>query len=79
MKLRVRAFGVSRDILGGTVVEIDVPSNRVADLRSVLLSRYPELRGLQSLLIAVNQNYAPEDLELMESDEIALIPPVSGG
>jgi molybdopterin synthase sulfur carrier subunit len=40
---------------------------------------YPNLKGLKSLLIAVNNEYAEDSVELLESDEIALIPPVSGG
>jgi molybdopterin synthase sulfur carrier subunit len=40
---------------------------------------YPRLTSIKSLLVAVNSEYAEADLSLKESDEIALIPPVSGG
>jgi molybdopterin synthase sulfur carrier subunit len=51
----------------------------VKDLRDALLSLYPSLKDLNSLMIAVNNAYAEEDVTLSEADEIALIPPVSGG
>ena len=41
--------------------------------------RYPKMKALSSMMVAVNNSYAPDDLELKEGDEIALIPPVSGG
>lgn len=79
MKYKVKAFGVTRDILGGKEMVVEVAGQTVADLRQKLLVEYPKLEGLRSLLIAVNNTYAnPTDM-LKESDEIALIPPVSGG
>jgi molybdopterin synthase sulfur carrier subunit len=79
MKVKVKTFGITRDMLGDREVEIVADGNSVADLRRHLLTRYPALVGLRSLFIAVNQNYADESLLLHEHDEIALIPPVSGG
>ena len=43
------------------------------------MERYPALRELSSLALAVNQAYARDKDPVHESDEIALIPPVSGG
>lgn len=51
----------------------------VGELRQCLVSKYPQLKGLRSLFIAVNHTYAEDTLRLTEADEIALIPPVSGG
>ncbi len=79
MKCTVKAFGVAREILRGGTVEIEFPGNTVRDLRSHLAGRFPELAALNSLFIAVNQSYAGDETPLSESDEIALIPPVSGG
>jgi sulfur-carrier protein len=79
MILKIKTFGISRDILGGREVELDVNGTSVGDLRKALSSRYPELDKLNSLFIAVNQEYAPDENVLTEKDEIALIPPVSGG
>jgi molybdopterin converting factor subunit 1 len=79
MKVTIKAFGISRDILGGREVQFEMSGSSVSDLRQHLLARYPALINLNSLFIAVNQNYAEDTLQLNETDEIALIPPVSGG
>jgi molybdopterin converting factor subunit 1 len=78
-KYRIKAFGITKDLLGGRETFIEINGATVADLRSALNERYPQLLGLRSLLIAVNNDYAEEHIALNESDEIALIPPVSGG
>jgi len=40
---------------------------------------YPEFSKLSSLAVAVNSEYAQDDVPLNRNDEIAIIPPVSGG
>ncbi len=72
-------FGITREILGAREKEIKVEGQTVADLRRTLLKNYPELVSLRSLMIAVNNVYAVDEQELSAGDEIALIPPVSGG
>jgi molybdopterin synthase sulfur carrier subunit len=78
-RFKVRAFGITRELLGGREATIEFNGTTVGDLRGELASRYPELTGLRSLYIAVNSDYAGEDQVLKPDDEIALIPPVSGG
>lgn len=77
MKLKV--FGAARDILGARELEWQLHGKTVGDLRLQLIKQYPALADLNSLLIAVNQTYGEESTLLNEGDEIALIPPVSGG
>ena len=79
MKLTVKAFGISRDILGGREVELEINGSTVSDLRAHLATNFPAITKLNSLFIAVNQDYADDQKVLTERDEIALIPPVSGG
>lgn len=80
MKIKILAFGISRDILGGSMVEMQIPDDaRVADLRSILYTQYPALQKLSNLAIALNTEYATEEQAIHERDEIVLIPPVSGG
>ena len=79
MKLKIKAFGVTKDYLGGKEAVIEIKGQTVADLRAELNERYPQLLGLRSLYIAVNRDYADENRVLEITDEIALIPPVSGG
>jgi sulfur-carrier protein len=78
-KYKVKAFGITKEILGGKEIAVDMAGLTVHDLRRHLVSTYPKLEGLRSLMIAVNKNYAEDTDSLRETDEIALIPPVSGG
>lgn len=80
MQLKILTFGITRDIIGTSqlLVEVDKPLS-VEELRSRLKEQYPAMKKLASLAIAVNSEYVDEDIILQEKDEIALIPPVSGG
>ena len=51
----------------------------VNSLLGELKQTYPRFNNLQSLMIAVNDEYADLSQALSEQDEIAIIPPVSGG
>jgi molybdopterin synthase sulfur carrier subunit len=80
MKYKINLFGITRDIVGKHITELEI--NQVADVQTVLeqlKTDFPKLKDIKSLLIAVNSEYAEADLILSENDEIALIPPVSGG
>ncbi|GIL24319.1 MAG: molybdopterin converting factor small subunit [Bacteroidota bacterium] len=79
MNLKIKAFGISRDILGGREVHLVLKGTSVGDLRHQLYTTYPDLKKLNSLFIAINLEYAADELVLTEKDEVALIPPVSGG
>lgn len=76
-------FGVARDIVGEGSLSLP-PSDAerlstVGELKGHLVGKYPALQDLSSLAVAVNQMYAKDDDPIRETDEIALIPPVSGG
>lgn len=76
----VLLFGITRDLVGQSAVSVPLPQNAcVSDLVNQLHDQFPALTGIRSLLIAVNGEYAEADHVLMQHDEIALIPPVSGG
>jgi len=79
MKVSVLAFGIAKDIFGGYSVEFQLDGNTAADLKSTLERQYPRLKQLRSYMIAVNNEYALDELILTDTDEIAIIPPVSGG
>lgn len=80
MKLNVLAFGITKDIFGGAELKIELPDGAtVSDLKQELVRRYPAFGRLRALAIAVNSEYAEGDQVLHERDEVALIPPVSGG
>lgn len=79
MKHTIKTFGIAREIMGGREVVFETTGSTVGDLRKELLRKYPQLLDLRSLFIAVNLKYADDSSMLTETDEIALIPPVSGG
>lgn len=80
MKVKVLAFGIVKDIFSGSSVEVQVPAGSTAtELKEALEQQYPRLQQLASFMMAVNNEYAPADMQINEKDEIALIPPVSGG
>lgn len=79
LNMKLKIFGAARDIMGGREIFLEVDGQQVSQLREALLKNYPKLKELNSLLIAVNQKYAHDDVFVTESDEIAIIPPVSGG
>ena len=73
-------FGITRDIIGSSLVEVEIPEGSSAtDLKTKLETTYPAIKKLKSLLIAINEEYGDDDYILQEKDDIALIPPVSGG
>jgi len=81
--MQIKLFGIAGDIVGKTILslpESDWASiQNVAALKAYLYKAYPGLGELSSLAIAVNKSYAREDTVIEGTDEIALIPPVSGG
>ncbi len=80
MKIQIVAFGIAKDILNGSSSEMEVDNGgNIADLKDMLLSRYPAFRELRSLRFAVNEEYREDDFRLSEKDEVVIIPPVSGG
>ena len=78
--ISVLLFGIARDLTGQSTVLLPLDGDAsVGDLLSQLHGRYPALMGIRSLLVAVNGEYAEADQRLNNKDEIAIIPPVSGG
>lgn len=78
-KYVIKAFGITKDILGGRETVLEAGGSTVGSLRNALKQRYPSLQEIRSLMIAVNNAYAEDNVPIAETDEIALIPPVSGG
>ena len=81
MQVRVLYFGALREQVGAASDSIDLPeSSAVSELLSQCCARSPSLRPwLDSIAIAVNQEYATSHTALKAGDEVALLPPVSGG
>jgi MoaE-MoaD fusion protein len=81
MKIQVKLFASVRELIGQRELMLEVPEGTCgSELIQLLVSTHPRLERLApSLKLAVNQEYAGGDHILAEGDEIALIPPVSGG
>jgi molybdopterin synthase catalytic subunit len=81
MRVRVLFFGMLRELVGRPSEDADFPEG--ADLRAVFESyatRYPLLRELApSIVVAQNQQFAQLSASITEGDEVAFLPPVSGG
>jgi molybdopterin synthase catalytic subunit len=76
MIVQVRLFAILRERVGRPTLELELPDGaRVADA----LERVREIAGEVPAVMAVNRIYASADQELHAGDELALIPPVSGG
>lgn len=80
MKITLLLFGITTDLLGTSSIKIELDNLcSVADLKSTLTKNYPQLKKITSYAVAVNEEYAQDNLLLKENDVVAIIPPVSGG
>lgn len=79
--MNILLFGITREIVGDASLYISAEEKikTVQQLRLFLMEQYPALKKLSSLAIAVNNKYAQKEDNITIDDEIALIPPVSGG
>ena len=80
--MEVLFFGIAKDIVGASQMafssESDAPET-VGALKAHLVKNYPEFSKLTSMAVAVNSEYAQDNVPLKRNDEVAVIPPVSGG
>jgi molybdopterin synthase catalytic subunit len=81
MRIRIRLFAVLREKAGVDEVYLDVEDgSTAADAARILMTQHPEIRPMADIaLFAVNTEYVDANFPLSENDELALIPPVSGG
>jgi molybdopterin converting factor subunit 1 len=81
VRVTVRLFARLRDIAGATELVRDLaPGATIGDLWRQLAGEFPELSQYErSISTAVNTDYARMDHVIGEGDEIAFLPPVSGG
>jgi len=77
---QVLVFGIAKDIMGGSSVslEIELPAS-VDQLKAYILETYPAFQDVRSLAIAINNEYSTGADPIHIGDEVAIIPPVSGG
>jgi len=80
MKIKVLFFGILKDLIGKNSLELNVDTGiSISNLKEILLNNYEKLNAYSNFAIAVNEAYIDNDYILNVNDEVALIPPVSGG
>lgn len=81
MKVTVLYFASCRDIAGTSDETLELEEgSKARDLLDALIRAHPGLKGIEpNLAISVNQEYSDREAPLSDGDEVALIPPVSGG
>ena len=81
MQIRVKLFAIVRDRAGTSELGLELNDGAtVASAVGALRERFPATAHLLSrCAFAVNRAYAPLDHAMREGDELAVIPPVSGG
>jgi len=81
LKVKLKFFALYRELAGLREIDKDIKKgSKVDDLLQELLEEYSALKKYKDeILVSVNKNYASEDTELKEGDEVAILPPVGGG
>ena len=79
--ITVRLFAVIREMAGQSQATLALPpGSTISDAAALLVQRHPEIAPhLPRAAFALNREYAAKDARLNDGDELAIIPPVSGG
>jgi len=80
MQVQLMSYGALTDVTGSEVFELEISQQAVtvAELKLILLARYPALEG-KTFRIAVNERFVVDEFEVLPGVIIALMPPFSGG
>jgi molybdopterin converting factor subunit 1 len=81
MRVRVLLFAIIRDAAKTAEVDVELPAASVAKSAiDSVASQFPQITPyLARAAVAVNRRYATIDTPISDGDEVAIIPPVSGG
>jgi MoaE-MoaD fusion protein len=81
VRVQVLFFGLLKDVTGSSREDLDVsPGSRLDSVFDHYAGLYPRLRDLSSsIVIAHNRQFSPRETPVSDGDEIAFLPPVSGG
>jgi MoaE-MoaD fusion protein len=81
MQIRVLFFGMLKDLMGRDNDYLDLPEGAtVGEVLRHYMATIPQLKDfLPSIALSVNQEYVGPEVKLKANDEVALLPPVSGG
>lgn len=80
MTITIKFFALGRELVGKSELQKSYDESvTVGKVLEDLRAEYPRLAQMPSMLLAVNMEYSGEDTVLKDGDELAIIPPVSGG
>lgn len=75
---KILFFAHLRDAVGDDFVKLDAAGKTVAELKEILTNQY-DLPKFDTVMTAINEEFCNNDDVINEGDEVAFIPPVSGG
>jgi len=75
---KVLFFAHLRDAVGEEFLSVDASGKTVEELKTELAAKY-NLPKMDTVMTAINEEFASNDEVIQDGDEIAFIPPVSGG
>jgi molybdopterin converting factor subunit 1 len=79
MRIKVLFFASFREIVGTNSMELELADGATtANVFATICEKYPLLQQ-GSVAIAVNKSYITDTVKLKDGDEVALLPPISGG
>ena len=79
MRITVKLFATYREIIGTSVLELDIPQgSNTRSLLTILKQKNKKL-STDYAIVAVNSEYVSENAVIKDGDEVAIIQPVSGG
>lgn len=81
LSVKVKLFASSREFLGKDEIMVSLPPGQstVHHLRKKILELYPSLSNKPAFVVAVNRRVADDSTAVSHQDEVAILPPVSGG
>lgn len=80
MVITIKLFGIAAENAGERTMQLDVSEDcDLLELQEKLKASFPQLESIVHFSIAVNRAYVKQNMRINANDEIALIPPVSGG
>src|SRR5579872_6984058 len=81
MRVKVLFFGMLKDVVGRAEEPLELPeSGTLADIFNRYAAQFPRIREMAgSIVLAKNQEFSEPGAPVHDGDEIAFLPPVSGG